>query len=67
MHSTNIASGVVMLCFVFATFILYLDAQKIRTLLFLCDLSHQQRNNTSGLAVRYEIFDRNAHKEIIRI
>ena len=54
-----------MLCFVFATFILYFDAQNIRALLFLCELS--QRNNTSGLAVRYEIFDRNAHKEIIKI
>ena len=36
------------------------------TLLFLCELSHQQRNNISGLAARYKIFDVNAHKEIIR-
>ena len=66
MHSKNIVSGVFTLCFVFATCILYLDAQKIRTLLFLCELSHQQRNNTSGLAARYKIFGVNAHKEIIR-
>ena len=36
------------------------------TLLFLDDLSHQQRNNISGLAARYKIFGVNAHKEIIR-
>ena len=37
-----------------------------RTLLFLCELSHQQHNNISGLAARYKIFSVNAHKEIIR-
>ena len=38
----------------------------IITLLFLCELSHQQRNNISGLAARNKIFGVNAHKEIIR-
>ena len=38
-----------------------------RTLLFLCELSHQQHNNISGLAARYKIFGVNAHKEIIRL
>ena len=33
---------------------------------FLCELSHQQRNNISGIAARYKIFGVNAHKEIIR-
>ena len=37
-----------------------------RTLLFLCELSNQQRNNISGLAARCKIFGVNAHKEIIR-
>ena len=37
-----------------------------RTLLFLCELSHQQHNNISGLAARYKIFGANAHKELIR-
>ena len=35
---------------------------------YLCELSHQQRNNKSGLAARYK-FKRyvvNTHKEIIR-
>ena len=36
------------------------------TLLFLCELSHQQHNNISGLAARYKIFSVNAHKEKIR-
>ena len=53
-----------MLCF--ATCILYSDAQNIRILLFLCELSHQQRNTISGKAARYKIFGVNAHKEIIR-
>ena len=65
MHSKNIMIGVFTLCFVFAKCILYLDAQTFRTLLFLCELSHQQRNNISGLAARYKIFGVNAHKEII--
>ena len=34
---------------------------KNRTLLFLCELSHQQRNNISGLAARYKIFGVNAY------
>ena len=38
----------------------------IITLLFLCELSHQQRNNISGLAARNKIFGVNAYKEIIR-
>ena len=33
------------------------------TLLFLCELSHQQRNNISGLATRYKIFGVDAHKK----
>ena len=33
---------------------------------FLCELSHQQRNNINGLAARYKIFGVNAQKEIIR-
>ena len=37
-----------------------------RTLLFLFELSYQQRNNTSGLAARYKLFGVNALKEIIR-
>ena len=37
-----------------------------RTLLFLCELSHQQHNNISGLAARYKIFYVNAHKEIVK-
>ena len=37
-----------------------------RTLLFLCKLSDQQRDNISGLAARYKIFGVNADKEIIR-
>ena len=32
------------------------------TLLFLCELSHQQHNNISGLAARYKIFSVNAQK-----
>ena len=36
------------------------------TLLFLCELSHQQHNNISCLAARYKIFNVSAHKEIIR-
>ena len=36
------------------------------TLLFLCELSHQQHNNISGLAARYKIFSVKAHKDIIR-
>ena len=36
------------------------------SLLFLCELSHQQHNNISGLAARYELLGVNAHKEIIR-
>ena len=55
-----------MLCFVFVKCILDLDAQTFGTLLFLCELSHQQHNNISGLAARYNIFGVNAHKEIIR-
>ena len=39
--------------------------KKNRTL-FLSWLSHQQRNNISGLAARYKIFGVNAHKEILR-
>ena len=35
-----------------------------RTLLFLCELSHQQHNNISGLTAKYRIFGVNAHKEI---
>ena len=38
-----------------------------RTLLFLCELSHQQRNNKSNRAAGYKIFDVNAHKDIIRL
>ena len=54
MHNKNIISGVVTVCFVFVKCILYLDEQKqFRTLLFLCELSHQQRNNISGLATKY--------------
>ena len=36
--------------------------KKFRALLFLCELSHQQRNNISGLAARYKIFGVNTHK-----
>ena len=51
MHSKNIVSGVLTLCFVFVTCILYSDAQKTnRILLFPCELSYQKRNTTSGLA-----------------
>ena len=45
--------------------VLYLDAQKFRTLLFLCELSQQKHNNISDLAARYTIYGVNAHKEII--
>ena len=51
-----------MLCF--AKCILYF-AQKFRTLLFLCELPHRQRNNISGLVARYKIFGVNDHKGII--
>ena len=40
--------------------------EAFRSLLFLCELSHQQHNNISGLAARYKIFSVNAHKEIVR-
>ena len=40
-------------------------AKENRTLLFLCELSHQQRNDISGLAARYKKYDVNVHKEII--
>ena len=36
------------------------------TTLFLCELSHQQRNNISDLAAKYKMFGVNSHKEIIR-
>ena len=38
-----------------------------RTVLFPCELSHQQHSNISGLAARYKILGVNAHKEIIRL
>ena len=52
-----------MLCFCDMYFVVWMR-KKFRTL-FLCWLSHQQRNNISGLAARYKIFGVNAHKEII--
>ena len=61
-HSKNIVTGDFKVCFIFAKCIFYLDAQKIRTLLFLFELSFQQRNNISGPATRYKIFGVNAHK-----
>ena len=36
--------------------------KKFRTLLCLCELSHQQLNNIRGLAAKYKIFGVNAHK-----
>ena len=68
MHSKDVVSGVFTLCFLSAKCILYLDAKKKKkkkNFLFLCELSHQQRNNISGLAARYNIYGLNAHKEII--
>ena len=41
-------------------------SKKFRTLLFLCELSRQQRNNIIGIAARYKIFGVKAHKEIIK-
>ena len=41
-------------------------SKKFTTLIFLCELSHQQRNNIIGLAAIYKIFGVNAHKEIIK-
>ena len=38
-----------------------------RTLSFLCELSHHEHNNISGLAARYKIFSVNSKKEIIRV
>ena len=40
-------------------------SKTIITLLFLCELSVQQRNNISGLSARDKIFGVTAHKEII--
>ena len=56
----------VMLCFCEMYFV-FRCAKKFRILLFLCEFSHQQRNNISGLAARYKIFGVNAHKEIINV
>ena len=65
MHSKNIISGVFTLCFVFLRNVFCIWMRKtFRTLLFLCELSNQQRNNISGLAGRCKIFGVNAHKEI---
>ena len=64
--SKNIVSGVFTLCFVLRHVFCFWTRKKCRTLLFLCELSHQQRNNISGLAARYKIFDVNTHNEKIR-
>ena len=64
MHSQILYQEFLRYTFFFATCSLYLDAQKIRTLLF-CELSHQQRNNISGISARYKLFGVNGHKEII--
>ena len=60
-----IRSVYVMFCFLRNVFCIWMR-KTFRTLLFLCELSHQQRNNISGLAARYKMFDVNAHTEIIR-
>ena len=54
-----------MLCFLRNVFCIWMR-KTFRTLLFLCELSNQQRNNISGLAARCKLFGVNAHKEIIR-
>ena len=65
MHSKILYQGVFTLCFVFATCSLYLDAQKLEPNYFLFELSHQQRNNISGISARYKLFGVNGHKEIM--
>ena len=52
MHSKITVSGVFTLCFLF-------------TKCILCAVSHQQRNNISGLAARYKIYGVKAQEEII--
>ena len=39
--------------------------QKLEPYYFLCELSHQQRNNISGISAKYKLFGVNGHKEII--
>ena len=39
--------------------------KKLEPYYFLCELSHQQRNNISGISARYKLFGVNGHKEII--
>ena len=39
--------------------------KKLEPYYFLCELSHQQRNNISGKSARYKLFGVNGHKEII--
>ena len=39
--------------------------KKLEPCYFLCELSHQQRNNISGISARYKLFGVNGHKEII--
>ena len=39
--------------------------KKLETYYFLCELSHQQRNNISGISARYTLFGVNGHKKII--
>ena len=60
-----IRSFYIMLCILRNVFCIWMR-KTFRTLLFLCELLNQQRNNISGLAAKCKIFGVNAHKEIIR-
>ena len=39
--------------------------KKLEPYYLLCELSHQQRNNISGISARFKLFGVNGHKEII--
>ena len=39
--------------------------KKLEPYYFLRELSHQQRNNISGISAKYKLFGVNGHKEII--
>ena len=56
----------VMLCFFLRNVFCIWMRKTFITLLFLCEFSHQQHNNISGLAASYKIFNVKAHEEIIR-